>query len=124
MTTEELIAAAKAAGVEATVTQRPKGEGEVSCCPACGGGSARPTCRRRRRLGRGWSRRVTDHKLRELPGYDLDDPSFASPQPPRRAPDPIQRLVVLPTRSELAVPNPFQKREHASPETRAARPNA
>ena len=27
--TEETIAAAKAAGVEVTVTQRPKGEGEI-----------------------------------------------------------------------------------------------
>jgi len=33
MTTEEMIAAAKAAGVDATVTQRPKGEGEVVPLP-------------------------------------------------------------------------------------------
>jgi hypothetical protein len=43
--------------------------------------------------------------LRMLPGYDEDNPSFAQPQRPRRAPDPIpessERLPVLPeSRSE------------------------
>jgi hypothetical protein len=38
-TTAEIIAAAKAAGVEITVTQRPKGRGEVALLP----GVRRPT---------------------------------------------------------------------------------
>jgi hypothetical protein len=37
--------------------------------------------------------------LRKQPGYDPDDPSFAAPQPPRRAPDPVpantERLGVI-----------------------------
>jgi hypothetical protein len=43
--------------------------------------------------------RSLSRKLRELPGYDPDDPSFASPQPPRRAPAPVpantERLGVI-----------------------------